>query len=378
MAEMSELARRIVKRVAELPDRSSPDDWPEAMIVTGDELAEIIDEEVDEVIDVEGDGLTQGERLVNAVSFVRPSDEASRKSRWNSETRTLCDVGTDEARALIAAAASHAIPTYFPKLRELVYPKGFEVPGKMRLPDEQLNDPDFVPPLHFNCRSGSPVKLPPPGDEEDHTKALAAFLEKIGGSGHGGMAEYEIALGEARRLARYTVFGPDVTKEEIVMTGEDGLTEGERRVVNACRIAIREELQRANCADAEPLGGFDDLADFLTPEEARKRFGELYTERGGVRTWREFQGLAGLWKPVFEYADDGINPMPGELRGYKLHVEPDAKPVDDYEGEAVQALSRGQEWPWETILDGVEHALGEGRFDKALRGRFGMSPKPKA
>jgi hypothetical protein len=250
MAEMSELARRIVKRVAELPTPPR-DDWPElgdppeAMLVTGDELAELIDEEVAEVIDVEGDGLTQGERLINAVSFVPPSD-------------------------------------------------------------------------------------------------------------------------------------PDVTKEEFVMTGEDGLTEGERRVVNACRIAIREELQRANCADAEPLGGFDDLADFLTPEEARKRFGELYTERGGVRTWREFQGLAGLWKPVFEYADDGINPMPGELRGYKLHVEPDAKPVDDYEGEAVQALSRGQEWPWETILDGVEHALGEGRFDKALRGRFGMSPKPKA
>jgi hypothetical protein len=170
MAEMSELARRIVKRVAELPDRSSPDDWPEAMLVTGDELAEIIDEEVAEVINVEGDGLTQGERLVNAAQ--------PRKSLWNPETRT--------------------------------------------------------------------VKLPPPGDEDDHTKALVAFLEKIGGSGYGGMAEYEIALGEARRVARYTVFGPDVTKEEIVMTGEDGLTESERRVVNACRTAIREELQRAN------------------------------------------------------------------------------------------------------------------------------------
>ena len=36
----------IVKRVAELPDRSSPDDWPAAMLVTGDELAQIIRDEI--------------------------------------------------------------------------------------------------------------------------------------------------------------------------------------------------------------------------------------------------------------------------------------------------------------------------------------------
>lgn len=32
----------IVRRVSELPDRTSPDDWPEAMLVTGDELQQVI------------------------------------------------------------------------------------------------------------------------------------------------------------------------------------------------------------------------------------------------------------------------------------------------------------------------------------------------
>jgi hypothetical protein len=39
---VSDLANRIVRDVAELPDRSSPDDWPEAMIVTDAELREIV------------------------------------------------------------------------------------------------------------------------------------------------------------------------------------------------------------------------------------------------------------------------------------------------------------------------------------------------
>lgn len=38
------LAIEIVQRVAELPDRTSPDDWPEAMLVTSDELRTIVTE----------------------------------------------------------------------------------------------------------------------------------------------------------------------------------------------------------------------------------------------------------------------------------------------------------------------------------------------
>ncbi len=36
------LVEQIVREVAELPDRTSPDDWPEAMLVTADEIGTII------------------------------------------------------------------------------------------------------------------------------------------------------------------------------------------------------------------------------------------------------------------------------------------------------------------------------------------------
>lgn len=42
VAEIERLVEQIVRDVAELPDRSSPIDWPEAMYVTADELAEIV------------------------------------------------------------------------------------------------------------------------------------------------------------------------------------------------------------------------------------------------------------------------------------------------------------------------------------------------
>jgi hypothetical protein len=41
------IATAVVKRVAELPDRSSPDDWPDAMLVTSEELHRIIMSEFD-------------------------------------------------------------------------------------------------------------------------------------------------------------------------------------------------------------------------------------------------------------------------------------------------------------------------------------------
>lgn len=36
------IAAQIVRDVSELPDRTSPDYWPQAMLVTGDELASIV------------------------------------------------------------------------------------------------------------------------------------------------------------------------------------------------------------------------------------------------------------------------------------------------------------------------------------------------
>lgn len=41
-AVLEKIADRIVLDVAELPDRTSPDDWPEAMLVTGEELHWIV------------------------------------------------------------------------------------------------------------------------------------------------------------------------------------------------------------------------------------------------------------------------------------------------------------------------------------------------
>lgn len=38
----TELAARVCREVAELPDRNSPEDWPEAMLVTHDELRAIV------------------------------------------------------------------------------------------------------------------------------------------------------------------------------------------------------------------------------------------------------------------------------------------------------------------------------------------------
>lgn len=41
-ARVRALVENIVREVAELPDRTSPDDWPEAMLVTAAELSAIV------------------------------------------------------------------------------------------------------------------------------------------------------------------------------------------------------------------------------------------------------------------------------------------------------------------------------------------------
>lgn len=41
-ADVEEIVRKIVLAVAEIPDRTSPEDWPEAMIVTDSELRSIV------------------------------------------------------------------------------------------------------------------------------------------------------------------------------------------------------------------------------------------------------------------------------------------------------------------------------------------------
>lgn len=41
---------RIIGAVAELPDRTSPDDWPDAMLVTADELRAIVTAEIEAML----------------------------------------------------------------------------------------------------------------------------------------------------------------------------------------------------------------------------------------------------------------------------------------------------------------------------------------
>lgn len=44
----STIADRVVQDVCDLPDRNSPDDWPEAMLVTGEELHRIVMDTVEQ------------------------------------------------------------------------------------------------------------------------------------------------------------------------------------------------------------------------------------------------------------------------------------------------------------------------------------------
>lgn len=50
MTDYSELIERIIRDVAELPDRTSPPDWPDAMLVTCDELRSIIEPQLAEAL----------------------------------------------------------------------------------------------------------------------------------------------------------------------------------------------------------------------------------------------------------------------------------------------------------------------------------------
>lgn len=48
MSNLQDKIELIIRDVAELPDRTSPKDWPEALIVTSDELEEILTQHLGE------------------------------------------------------------------------------------------------------------------------------------------------------------------------------------------------------------------------------------------------------------------------------------------------------------------------------------------
>jgi len=74
IARLRALIDRIVQRVAELPDRTSPDDWPEAMLVSASELECILYDEL-----VHSGALTAG---------VPPAEP-----KWIGHPRDVCSCG---------------------------------------------------------------------------------------------------------------------------------------------------------------------------------------------------------------------------------------------------------------------------------------------
>ncbi|GAA4475438.1 hypothetical protein [Gluconacetobacter asukensis] len=53
---LDDVPATVLQAVAELPDRSSPDDAPDMMLVTADELASIVRAAIDAAMDREGQG----------------------------------------------------------------------------------------------------------------------------------------------------------------------------------------------------------------------------------------------------------------------------------------------------------------------------------
>lgn len=66
------LAEQICREVAELPDRNSPEDWPEAMLVTHDELRAIVLSALREALaSGEGDEAMDAARYRECLEWVR-------------------------------------------------------------------------------------------------------------------------------------------------------------------------------------------------------------------------------------------------------------------------------------------------------------------
>ncbi|WP_338496314.1 hypothetical protein [Delftia tsuruhatensis] len=74
-----DIATRIIQRVAELPDRNSPEDWPEAMLVTGNELQLIISEEIVPIVEETARLVRELRRLDEEIKTLRTDAE---RYRW--------------------------------------------------------------------------------------------------------------------------------------------------------------------------------------------------------------------------------------------------------------------------------------------------------
>jgi hypothetical protein len=109
-----ELAALICRDLAELPDRTSPDDWPEAMLVTTDELQEIVNAAVSAslVLRALPTPAPAGDALREALARLEAANEALAAKRSRETYLRMIDVdgaadellGLDQARYAARAA----------------------------------------------------------------------------------------------------------------------------------------------------------------------------------------------------------------------------------------------------------------------------------
>ena len=83
-----QVAHRICRDVAELPDRSSPADWPEAMLVTSDELHQIVMTQLKEF-----DAPPSAQQATGSGQVLTEANAAHAKN-----LRRLADIGKDCGR----------------------------------------------------------------------------------------------------------------------------------------------------------------------------------------------------------------------------------------------------------------------------------------
>jgi hypothetical protein len=77
--DQARLIDECVQRVAELPDRTSPDDWPDAMLVTADELR----------------------RILETVLLGRPVGPAETEEQYEHATRSKLSTAMPEVREVL-------------------------------------------------------------------------------------------------------------------------------------------------------------------------------------------------------------------------------------------------------------------------------------
>lgn len=90
---MKKIIDEIVVNVAELPDRNSPDDWPDAMLVTGEELTEIIE------------AALEGYAIVPADQASQPPADAD-DIAWDARIKALEDAAQAADKCVTAREAA--------------------------------------------------------------------------------------------------------------------------------------------------------------------------------------------------------------------------------------------------------------------------------